>query len=66
MLTLDKTYIDHAVRHLLPDAHVAVVEEGVLQHLVDVATLVLQAEGPVHKFCAQRMTSKDIGRFRTI
>ena len=39
-------YIDHAVHHGLPGAHVRVVEEGVVQHLVDVAARVLQTHGP--------------------
>ena len=36
-------YIDHAVHHGIPSSHIVVVEEGVVQHLVDVPTHVLQS-----------------------
>ncbi len=39
------TYVDHAVNHLVPVAEVRGVEEGVLQHLIDVSAFVVQAHG---------------------
>ena len=47
------TYVDHAVDHLVPVAQVGGVEECVLQHLVDVPAVVMQAHRPATNYSAE-------------